>query len=132
MGIEPKCSVCALGFFSIGGIVHYFGCVDDVGHYHFVPGDPGCRPIKSNYYKAPFFPECDSGFCPKHTRKQGVVCLTHQDGWTILSFWDNSVDTRPGSHSTFMVEGKLDKDAMIAKAKELFPTIWQRYAFEVQ
>lgn len=111
--------------------MHYFGCVGEVGHYHFVPGDGG-RPVKAGYCDAPFFPECDGAFCPKWTREQGIVKLTHHEGWTVLAFWDSSVDKRAGSHSTFMVKEKLDKDAMIARAKEAFPTIWARHCFEVR
>jgi hypothetical protein len=112
--------------------MHYFGCVGEVGHYHFVPSDGG-RPVKAGYYDAPFFPHCDGAFCPTHTQKEGVVQLTHhRDDWTILAFWDRSVDKRAGSHSTFMIQEKLNKDEMIIRAKEAFPTIWARYCFEVQ
>jgi hypothetical protein len=67
---------------------------------------------------------------------EGIALVHHKDGgadfiWTALSFWDRSGDKRGNSNSTFIAYGDHDFDAMVAIAKEHFPTIWERFTFEV-
>lgn len=74
----------------------------------------------------------DGGLCAGHSASpQGVAALHHKDGWTALAFWDRSDDMRPGSHSTYFVEGTHDFETMKKICQERFPKIWARYTFEV-
>ncbi len=45
-------------------------------------------------------------------------------GWTFLSFWDRSGDSRPNSNSTFLFEGEYSFEEAVELAKEIFPTRW--------
>lgn len=123
----------------------YFGCIQRPGHYLWRPGlHFSSREVKDKLERDGIYPKCDGGFCPgvyydvrrpwRRPREQieGLAKVTHLNGWTILSFWDRSVDSRGGSNSTFLEQGTLTFDEMVAKAKEVFPTIWARFKFEVK
>lgn len=120
----------------MAGRFFYFGCYRDSGHYLWQPGpeEPGeIRPRTVTDF--PWTVEdLDDGFCPKthnHRPDNGVALLTHAKGWTILSFWDNSVDRRPGSHSTFLADEIYDFHPMVWQCKQAFPQVWSRYKFTV-
>jgi hypothetical protein len=49
-----------------------------------------------------------------------------KDGWTAIGRRDNTVDSRPGSHSTFAFHADLTIDEAEAKARYLFPEIFAR------
>lgn len=109
----------------------YFGCWDSVGHAlcdargRWV-GKDGERLIPFNWSKL------DCGFIPEANKwANGHASLTVIDGHTILSFPDNSVDSRPASHSTFIAGGVFNFDEMVELTKEAFGQIWKRYKFEV-
>lgn len=111
----------------------YFGCWGDTGHYLWNrergrPGDEEC----------PFNPwtkgdvQIDGGFCPRNGQVQGEATVTVKNEWTILAFWDRSVDRRPNSNSAFIERGAFTFDEMVARARAEFPTVWARFAFEVR
>jgi len=108
----------------------YFGCYRDKGHYFWSEGFSKPR-WSDTVTQIPWGIQVDTGLCPKGPQIQGRAAFHQKDGWTAISFWDRTVDTRPGSHSTFLCENTLDFDAMVALCKETFPTIWERYTFEV-
>lgn len=122
----------------------YFGCKKSIGagHYLFEPGMKEVRLYWLNSEKFPFsLKTIDGGFLPKrsemdtrqgHKDCQGITKLTHSKGFTIISFDDNSVDTRPGSHSTFIIKGELEFSDVLAKAREAFPEVFDRFKFEVR
>ncbi len=116
----------------------YFGCFENKGHYFFNE--------KMNKYF-----ELDSGF-PFNTgeidtfflkdilfkehgksilEKQGESIITHKHGWTVLSFWDRSVDSRYGSNSNFFIKGIFTFDEMLEQCKSTFPKIFSRFKFDV-
>jgi hypothetical protein len=113
----------------------YFGCweKDRPGHYLFGAG--GRHPSDG---ECPFDPwsggdkQIDGGYCPPNRQVEGAAALTLKDGWTILAFWDRSVDHRPNSNSAFIEKGMLTFDDMVAQARAEFPEIWGRFAFEVR
>lgn len=113
--------------------VYYFGCDNNQsGHYLFAE-DQG-RSLYGSRAAAivPWWKQLDAGFAPKGHQVEGVARLTHTlDGWTVLSFWDRSVDTRPGSHSTFLIRGHHDYEAARSLACAAFPRTWGRYRFQV-
>jgi hypothetical protein len=73
----------------------------------------------------------DACFAPVSDLQEGRAALHHIFHWTVLSFWDRSVDPRPGSHSTFILFGILTFEAAVAKAKSEWPEVWKRYTFTV-
>lgn len=112
---------------------YYFGCQRESGHYwwpseyaHGRVTDRDARLIVGPN----IHPKIDSGFCPKRD-VQGHAKLTEVEGWTILSFWDNSVDRRPGSSSSFVARGIWTFDAMKAIAEAQFPRVWRRFTFAI-
>ena len=63
---------------------------------------------------------------------EGEAHLHHRNGWTALSFWDFSVDTRPGSSSTYIAQGIFTFEQMVTLAKERFAERWNRFKYEVK
>lgn len=114
----------------------YFGCWGRVGHsLHTPDGKSLSYSHRLPPDQTPWDDVLDGGLPPRPGRHMeapnGHAALHHKDGWTALAFWDNSVDTRGGSHSTFLFEGIYDFDAALALARQQFPTIFARYPFEV-
>jgi hypothetical protein len=73
----------------------------------------------------------DGTLCPEKTYENGLALLHHKDDWTGLAFWDQSGDTRPGSHSTFLVHGNYDFDQMLALAKAQWAGVFARMRFKI-
>ena len=120
--------------------VYYFGCWGEPGHYLYSPRS-GMLPHAT--LPARIRARIDGGFCcaalpgadydeRKAAEAEGLALLHHVEGWTVLAFWDRSGDSRYGSHSTFLAQGTLGFDAMVAMARESFPQVWARYGFEVR
>lgn len=62
---------------------------------------------------------------------EGEALLHHKDGWTALSFWDRSVDTRGACNSTYIAEGVFTFEQMVEMAKARFAERWNRMRFAV-
>jgi hypothetical protein len=121
----------------------YFGCIGETGHFLHRPdlrhSSAGSQSVLA---QAGIWPKCDGGFCPgmeeaggKHHKVEqveGAAKVTHLDGWTILAFWDRSVDHRRNSNSAFIERGTLSFDEMVSRAKKAFPTVWKRFPFKVR
>jgi hypothetical protein len=112
----------------------YFGPWDCAGHSFF--GEGGTRPLQ---YEAEHMPwgkrwlwKIDGGLIPnKDYSDEGKAHVTHGNGWTALSFWDMSVDTRPASHSTYIAEGDFTFEQMVEMASRRFAVRWNRMKFQV-
>lgn len=63
---------------------------------------------------------------------EGIAKLTHADGWTVFGFREYSLDTRPGSHSTFAAKGTHTSEDMEREGRRLFPDVWARFKFSVR
>lgn len=112
----------------------YYGCWDRPGHFMRAAEGLGLRYSKAEREfteKNPWGYEVDSGLCPDGPEIQGRALLHHKDDWTVLSFWDRSVDKRGKCNSNFLLEGTLSFDEALAEAKRLFPTVFARFQFEV-
>jgi hypothetical protein len=108
------------------GTIFYFGCMERTGHYlHDMRG----RHIRVE--TTPFSIKIDGGFCPSGRQAEGQATVSHLSGWTAVSFWDRSVDERPGSNSSFVARGNLSFDQMMALAREHFPQVIARLPFPV-
>jgi hypothetical protein len=118
----------------IGGMptMFYCGCHRDSGHYLWnEDGDSSSWFWKNQPWgydvdgKLQPFPR--GGFIVPN----GHARLTHAHGWTALSWWDNSIDTRPGSHSTFVALGTHAAETMLAMARARFPWVFERLKYEI-
>jgi hypothetical protein len=74
----------------------------------------------------------DARFTPNDVKEtEGVAHLTYIPDWTVLGFYDRSGDGRYASNSNFVVRGKHSFDEMVMIARAKFPSIWNRFTFEV-
>ena len=103
----------------------YFGCANDSGHFLY---DGEWDKVAWRDYKTvhPFGDAIDGEFTPLGLVIEGSPALHHTKGWTVLAWWDNSVDGRPGSHATFLAEGTWTFDQMLAEAKAKYPRTMAR------
>lgn len=106
--------------------MYYFGCWEEPGHYLV---DERMRSVP--WELCPVGYEIDTGFCPKGPEIEGKALLHFVNGWTILAFWDRSVDTRGKCNSAFLWEGKHEFDEMLAESKKKFPGVFAWFKFEV-
>jgi len=108
----------------------YFGCWSSTGHYLFNS--------KGGSEHAQFHPAAKhiDGLLgdwvedvPENLGRVHVIRFGVR--WTILAFWDRSVDSRGGSHSSFIFKGAVPAAEAMAKAKELFPHVFARAKFPI-
>jgi hypothetical protein len=111
-------------------LIYYFGCWDSIGHHLYTPGGRYADDNIKNLLPCKW-ENLDGGFSPEETNTQGIAKLTHIEDWTIVSFWDYSVDTRHGSHSTFIIDEILDIDKALMAARNVYPGIFARYKFQI-
>ena len=104
--------------------IYYFGCIDRPGHYLWEPGPR--RPKDPTPFDTPGFPgaKLDMNYAPKDGNQPPALIGRHcVDGWTVISFWDRSVDERRNSNSSFIAPGEHSTEEMIALAKQHFPEV---------
>lgn len=125
----------------------YFGCWHEPGHYLWHCGTGGypykdwrhskillgAHPHSLNYEppEIPWGYGLDGGLLRGKSLREGEAVVEQRDGWTALSFYDNSVDRRPGSSSTFVFDTPLSPEEALAAARAAFPPIFERFGFEV-
>jgi hypothetical protein len=120
----------------------YFGPYRESGHFFYT--EAGWSSSSDKFEDVPWTAtEIDGPLQPgwplpgdrlqRRTRpmREGESHLYHKDGWTALSFWDFSVDTRPGSSSTYIAKGTFTFEQMVELAKTRFAERWNRMKFEV-
>ena len=109
--------------------MYYFGCPVVPGHYLYAT--TGAKIYK---HKLPWkYCSLDSTLCPTDPKQpEGLAWLHHKDGWTAISFWDRSGDSRRNSNSAFLTEGTYTFTEMLDISKIQFPDIWARFTFEVR
>lgn len=121
----------------------YFGPLKESGHFLFY--DNGEKVLYSEIETAgPWnLAEIESCLQPgvvlwrghyvqRHQKVEGEALLHHKCGWTALSFWDSTIDTRPGCSSTYIAEGIFTFEEMVALAKARFLERWNKMKFEVR
>lgn len=53
------------------------------------------------------FPQIDTGYAPEDPHQaEGGAALTHVYGWTVLAWWDRSVDLRPNSNTALVIDAR--------------------------
>ena len=109
---------------------YYFGCVGDAGHYLH---DTHLRHVRGGRDSTLLpWDRIDGKLAPQGPRQvEGQAVLHHKDGWTALSFWDRSVDSRGGSNSNFFFNDTLTFEVALLVAQERFPKVWERFTFDV-
>lgn len=99
------------------------------GHYLYNP-DGGWADGR----RLPFLESIlDAGLLPqKEPQYEGYLHRALIGGWTILSFWDRSGDSRPGSNSSFLVRGEHSTADALEHARAAFPHQFARFNFPLQ
>lgn len=116
---------------------YYFGCWGQSGHYWRSPdGHASERDIQSRMPEALREYRIDGCFPPgavfgdqfKKTKAEieGDAALHYFDGWTLLSYWDRSVDHRSASNSNLVARGTHSFATMLEIAKGRFPGLVER------
>lgn len=111
----------------------YFGPWDEAGHYLFIEGGRSVTDeLRGSFPFNEWKGDIDGALQPQDgSQDEGVALVHHKDGWTALSFWDRSVDTRPGSNSNYFAEGDFIFNEMVEMAKTRFAERWGKMKFEV-
>lgn len=109
----------------------YFGCwTGELGHYMFTPG--GQRLTRKMEDLLPEVLRSGAIDChfigPPNQPGQPVnrAFLVHIRDYTVLAFWDRSVDRRHNSNSAFIMPGTHDFEFMIKQAEKDFPDVYSR------
>jgi hypothetical protein len=120
----------------------YFGCLDRSGHYwwtsprecsHSAP--PFLPPILRRHEPSPLLglgPHAHHRYRSSEDQRQGSATFIRLTDFTLLTFWDRSVDRRLGSFSAFAVPGDLDYSSTRSQALAAWPMVWARFSFQVQ
>ena len=108
--------------------VLYFGCIREPGHFLHSKKRGRVR----THEGSPWGVYIDAGILkdgkvPDHPN--GTFTMTKRDGWTAVALWDRSIDPRPGSHSTFIVEADVTSSELIEMAREQWPEVFGRKGF---
>lgn len=105
--------------------VYFFGCYRDGGHYYFDPETE--QSIGRREAPGPWGLLIDGRLAPPNDSTANKAIVTHKDGWTALSFWDYTIDSRGNSNANFLTRGEYDFAEMIELATEQWPQIMQRF-----
>ncbi len=116
----------------VNGQCYYFGCHGGPGHYLWTEKGSMADMIAKTVL--PFrYTILDAGFLPEvGNQNEGDGSLVQFANWTVVSFWDRSVDKRGGCNSAFVIPGRLTFTEAIDVAKAKFPWVWKRFNFEVR
>ena len=110
--------------------VYYFGCINAPGHYLWI--SRGDRYLPNMVGWVPWGNEMDSGLAPQGTmEEQGHAAIHHKKGWTLVSWWDRTVDTRSKCNSAIMAEGNHGFEQIKILLKEYWPEVAQRQTVEL-
>ena len=119
----------------------YFGPYSHPGHFMFLPG--GERASAKQEADCPWKaidgvlqPHCRIRFLRWSTEGpevEGEGLVHYREGWTALSFWDRTIDTRGACNSTFFFDVPgLDFEGIVKLAAGTFPDRWERMRFIVK
>jgi hypothetical protein len=105
---------------------YFFGVYTAGKPGHFLVG-PGGAWVGRNNNSIPFnYDLLDGMIFPPGREQLGVKYHNQINGWTILSMWDRTGDTRGGSNASFLAEGLHSQAEMEAIAADSFPEQWNR------
>lgn len=110
----------------------YCGCHRDTGHYLWTEDEYESYRF---WEMQPWGVKLDGTLQPTPRDgfivPNGVARFTHEYGWSALSWWDNSIDTRQGSHSTFIVEGAYTAEEVLEMAQRRFYWVFAHFEYEI-
>jgi hypothetical protein len=110
--------------------LYYFGAwsKDNLGHFLYAPGGSTSRRHEDELP----FDHCilDASLLDRRKpQEEGRYRMVVMSGWTVLTFWDRSADSRLGSNSAFVARGVHHAKDLIDMAREAFPSVFERFKF---
>ena len=115
---------------------YFFGCWKEGGHYWCHPTNPHMRESEIEKRVPARLRIIDGVFCPGHVdgdayrrsrpEVEGEALLTHVDGWTVLGWWDRSVDRRGACNSNIVVRGTRSFAEMLFIGEMQMPHVMKR------
>ena len=124
--------------------LYFFGCRNNhAGHYLTL--SPMMRDTPLRYFElaAVLGRHPDTEFCYgvdklvrgewRRTKPEipGAAALHHVNGWTVLSWWDRSVDSRPGGNASLIAEGTFTEEEILQLGREHFGPFLERMAYKI-
>ncbi len=104
----------------------FFGAFEVAGHYTWQPSPTSDWPVHAWGYNegwANWLRYQDGHLAPMPERP-GHAALHRIDGRvTVLAWWDNAGDSRPGSNSMLLCDGKHTMGVMLGTLEALFPLV---------
>lgn len=111
------------------GEVYFFGQYGSAGHYLHYKGK------KRTIDEQPWGDHIDGGPLKQYRipddPKAREWCCDRKDGWTLIAIWDRSGDSRPGSHSTFIIEADIPSQDLWTLARAQWPEVFKRPGFPI-
>lgn len=101
--------------------VYYFGCKDRAGHHLHASSGRSVSYHDAPRLRVPCMMDGDAAFLP-YPEKIGEGALTYlpANDLTILAWWGNPWDSRPGVNNSVMVRGRHDLDAVWSVFEQTF------------
>lgn len=125
----------------------------EAGHYWFGPGmvTGRCMALRRHhdnrieddpYRFVPWAYSVDGHIAPqgKLLHVEGAAAFaqsirfigtTEEECWSAISWWDNSVDKRPASNATFVIDQRVSAVALLDAARVTFPEVLGRMKYEI-
>jgi hypothetical protein len=117
----------------VTGPCYYFGCGQGAGHYLFSESGQHCWSRDAERSLPIRYTVLDGGLLPPgKPETEGEAAMIHVGNWTIITFWDRSVDKRGGCNSSFVIPARLGFDDAVALSRKRFPWVWSRFKFDVR
>jgi hypothetical protein len=136
-------------------VILFYGCwtnaagYSDSGHFFFSPAGDERYSMRRHVHGrieddpknyVPWGYKVDGGLAPLGPQTEGIVAFSQcgnrigrpeEEWWSAVSWWDRSVDSRPGSSCTFMVDRRAKPAEILVEAKAAFPQIFARFKYQL-
>ena len=109
--------------------VYYFGCLDDRGGH--IAGEAEGKVLRRSQMRD-IIERTDGLFPPLGFEDEGVICRHFVHEFTVIAWWDRSIDTRGASNSAFWVQGEHTTEEALEIARQRFPTVFGRLTYELR
>jgi hypothetical protein len=105
--------------------IFHFGVWENDSAGHYTHGENG-RTLGFNQIGP--WTMFDGNLAPggRHKDVEGATAIHYFEGWTAISFWDRSSDTRGGCNTGFFVARVCSFEELCELAEERYPKQWKR------
>lgn len=115
--------------------VFYFGCIGNPGHFLWRTEHDKLWRAQSYGITERLMYALDGAFCPDGIKAypEGLWLCSIVPPWTIVAWWDRSVDSRPNCCSAFIGRDfGNEPHHLLEAAKDLFPSVFARQPQQLQ